>query len=156
LNRYVLDPCRILPLSVEQPPLGFGVKHHTEKEFGGSTRFEAQPSVFPTFTGFPQFSTMGQGMFDPPDWGMGGYNNGAMRIDDRPPPRGRRIGPGGPMRRGMEGARDHPYERRPSGGENRLGGDGLNTDRPRVRETRPLRSYRDLDAPQEATPDLNY
>jgi hypothetical protein len=38
--------------------------------------------------------------------------------------------------------RDHPYE--PRGG-------GRGT-----RDSRPLRNYRDLDAPQEATPELNY
>jgi hypothetical protein len=64
-----------------------------------------------------------------------------MRMDDR---RGRRQGPGGPIRRGLEGARDHPYEGRPSWGGSRM------------RENRPLRSYRDLDATQDATPELDY
>ena len=72
--------------------------------------------------------------------------------------RGRRGGPGGPMRRnGGDGGRDHPYERR----ERRFGGSGQEGfagggERMRGREMRPLRSYRDLDAPQEATPELNY
>jgi hypothetical protein len=152
LNRYVLDPCRILPPAVEQPPPGFGIKHHPEKEHNLSSRFEATtPVILPTFTGFPQFTGVGQGMFDAPDWQMGG--NGAMRIEERAS-RGRRGGPGGPMRRGMDGPRDHPYERRAGWNERRPGpgGDGIG----RVRETRPLRSYRDLDAPQEATPELNY
>ena len=98
-------------------------------------------------------------MFEAPDWQVGGgYNgNGAMRIDERSS-RGRRGGggPGGPMRRGMDGQRDHPYERRPGWNERRGVGDGVNFDRNRMRETRSLRSYRDLDAPQEATPELNY
>ena len=151
-----MDPCRILSSAVEQPPLGFGIKHHPEKE---STRSEPTSAVLPTFTGFPQFPGMGQGMFDIPDWQMGGFNsgnNGAMRIDERAS-RGRRGGPGGPMRRGMDGQRDHPYERRASWNERRPvpggSGEGFGS---RVRETRPLRSYRDLDAPQEATPELNY
>ena len=152
MNRYVLDPCRVLSPAVEQPPPGFGVRHQPEKEFVGANRFDAQPSVIPAFTGFPQFS--GLGMFDMPHWQMGGYN-GAMRIDERSF-RGRRPGPGGPMRRGPDGARDHPYERRPTWTDRRMGGDGPYMDRNKVRETRPLRSYRDLDAPQDATPELNY
>jgi len=151
----VLDPCRIISPSAEQAPAGFGVKHHPEKEFSGPPRFDPAPSVMPTFTGFPQF-TMGQGMFDVPEWPM--YGNGSARMDERAF-RGRRGGPGGPMRRGGYGARDHPYERRPSWNERRPsagGNDGFAIDRTRVRETRPLRSYRDLDAPQEATPELNY
>jgi hypothetical protein len=153
LNSYVRDPNRILPPTVEQPPASFGVKYGAEKEYGGRPPYEA-PQIMPTFTGIPQFA-FGQGMFDAPDWGMGGYDNGAMRIDDRPF-RGRRSGPGGPMRRGMGGARDHPYERREAWNERREGANGYPIERTRVRETRPLRSYRDLDAPQEATPELNY
>jgi hypothetical protein len=94
---------------------------------------------------------MGPGMLD---WPMSEVN-GPMRIDERPF-RGRRGGPGGPMRRGMDGPRDHPYERRAGWNERRNGGDGFTIDKTRVKETRPLRSYRDLDAPQEATPELNY
>ena len=82
-------------------------------------------------------------------------------MDERPFRGGRRGGPGGPMRRGMEGGRDHPYERRAGWNERRDNGEGGGVgggggERTRVRETRPLRSYRDLDAPQEATPELNY
>lgn len=154
MNRYVLDPCRILPPSVEQVPVGFGVKHHPEREHGGPPRFESVPAVMPSFPTFPPFS--GMGMFEALDWQMGGYDNGAMRTDERAP-RGRRDGPGGPMRRGMEGLREHPYERRtPSWNEKRNGGEGFATGRLRMRDTRPLRSYRDLDAPQDATPELNY
>lgn len=151
LNNYVRDPCRVLPQSVEQPPAGFGVKYHSEKEFSNPPRFDSIPAVIPTFTGFPQFA-FGQGMFDAPaDWNMGG----GYSMDDRPI-RGRRGGPGGPTRRGMEGGREHPYERRSGWNERRDNGDGYPIDRTRVRETRPLRSYRDLDAPQEATPELHY
>lgn len=131
--------------AVEQPPAGFGVKYHPEKEYPGAPRFDPPPSVMPAFTGFPQF-TMGQGMFDVPEWSM--YSNGSIR--------GRRVGPGGPLRRPMYGARDHPYERRPGWNERRSSGEGIAVDRTKVRETRALRSYRDLDAPQEATPELNY
>lgn len=153
LNRYVLDPCRIVPQSVEQPPVGFAAKYGPEKEFGGRPPYEPPP-VAPAFIGVPQFS-FGQGMFDAPNWGAGGYDNGAMRIDERPF-RGRRGGPGGPARRGMGGGRDHPYARREAFNERREGSDGYPIERTRVRETRSLRSYRDLDAPQEATPELNY
>jgi hypothetical protein len=59
------------------------------------------------------------------------------------------------MRRGGEGMRDHPYERR-QGWNERGGGEGHPIDWPRTREARPLKSYRDLDAPQGATPELNY
>jgi hypothetical protein len=95
-------------------------------------------------------------MFDAPNWSMG--YDAPMRVDDRPAFRGRRGGAGGPMRRGMDGSRDHPYERRAAWSERRDPGDsnGYPIERNRVRETRPLRSYRDLDAPQEATPELNY
>lgn len=151
MNNYVLDPCRVLPTAVEQPPSGFGVKHFPEKEHGGGNRYE--PTVIPTFTAFPQFS--GVGAFDAPDFPMGGYGNGAPMYEPRGA-RARRPGPGGPMRRGMDGGRDHPYERR---GDRRFGGapEGFaGAERMRGRETRPLRSYRDLDAPQEATPELNY
>jgi hypothetical protein len=88
---------------------------------------------------------------------MGGFDNGAMRIDSRPF-RGRRGGPGGPMRRPADGTRDHPYERRTGWNERgpAASGEGFSNDKTRVKETRPLRSYRDLDAPQEATPELNY
>jgi len=144
---------------VEQPPAAFVGKHHPEsKEHGPSTRLEPPPSVVPTLTGLPQFQGVGPGMFDVPEWQMGGYNNGgAMRMDERSSRGvGRRGGPGGPMRRGMDGGRDHPYERRPGWNERRGGSDGFGSDRMRTRETRPLRSYRDLDAPQEATPELNY
>ena len=113
--------------AVEQPPLGFGVKHHPEsKEHGPPARFEPPPSVVPTFTGFPQFQSVGQGMFDVPEWQTGGYNNGgAMRMDERSSRGGgRRGGPGGPMRRGMDGPRDHPYERRAGWNERRPGGGG--------------------------------
>jgi hypothetical protein len=94
-----------------------------------------------------------------PDWAMGGFDAPPMR-DDRAY-RGRRGGPGGPMRRGGDGVRDHPYERRPGWNERRNDGppplgEGFTIEKTRVRETRPLRSYRDLDAPQEATPELNY
>jgi hypothetical protein len=65
-------------------------------------------------------------MFDPVEWQ--GYP---------PPPQGPRRT--GPVRRGLAEERDHPYSR---------GGQG--------RDSRPLKSYRDLDAPQEATPELNY
>ena len=153
LNNYVRDPCRILPPTVDQPPPGFGVRSHPEKEHINPPRFDPPPSVVPAFTGFPQFS-FGQGMFDaPPEWNMGG---GYHPVDDRPF-RGRRGGPGGPMRRGMDGGRDHPYERRAGWNERRENADGgYPSERTRVRETRPLRSYRDLDAPQEATPELDY
>ena len=151
LNNYVLDPSRILPPAVEQPPSGFGVKHFPDKEHISGRGFE--PAVVPTFTGFPQFS--GIGMFDSPDFPMGGYEIGGPMYEPRG--RGRRSGPGGPTRRAMDGGRDHPYERR--GGDKRYGSggpEGFAGERMRVRETRPLRSYRDLDAPQEATPELNY
>jgi hypothetical protein len=98
-------------------------------------------------------------VFDFPEWQMGGYDNGgALRMDERSSRGGgRRDGPGGPMRRGMDGPRDHPYERRPGWHERRGGGGGGGDgERMRMRETRPLRSYRDLDAPLEATPELNY
>lgn len=94
-------------------------------------------------------------MFDaPPEWNNPG---GGYPIEERSF-RGRRNGPGGPMRRGTEGGRDHPYERRAGWSERRDNGDGAGypIERTRMRETRPLRSYRDLDAPQEATPELNY
>jgi hypothetical protein len=107
----------------------------------------------PAFTGMPQFAAFGAGIFDVPDWSMGNYD--AMRVDSRPF-RGRRGGPGGPMRRDGGGARDHPYERRAGWNERGAPPDGFAIDKTRVRETRPLRSYRDLDAPQEATPELNY
>lgn len=134
LNRYVLDPCRILPPAVEQPPASFTKPH--EKEYTGS-KFDPLPpsTVVPQFTGFPQFQAFPPNpMFDPMDWhSMGGYGP----VDGGG--RGRRTGP---MRRGMGiNERDHPYERR--------GGRGM-------RDSRPLRTYRDLDAQQEATPELNY
>lgn len=149
-----MDPCRILPPSVEQPPAGFGAKHHPEKEYGASTRIESQPSMMPAFTGFPTFAFGQAPVFD--NWSMG--YDAPMRVDDRPPYRGRRGAGGGPMRRGMDGPRDHPYERRSGWTERRDPGEngGYPIERNRVRETRPLRSYRDLDAPQEATPELNY
>jgi len=146
LNAYVRDPCRVLAPSVEQPPAAF-----TSKFDSGRPPYESQ--VSPSFTGMPQFA-FGQGMYDAPEYGPGSYD-GAMRIDDRPF-RGRRGGPGGPMRRGMGGSRDHPYERRDAWNERRDSANSYPIERTRVRETRPLRSYRDLDAPQEATPELNY
>jgi hypothetical protein len=72
MNNYILDPCRILPPTVEQPPTGFGVKHFPEKEHNARGAFET--TIIPTFTGFPQFS--GMGPFDAPDFPMGGYGNG--------------------------------------------------------------------------------
>lgn len=122
LNRYVLDPCRVLPSTIEQPPPSFTTKH--EKEYSGS-KFDPQPPpVIPQFTGFPQFPNFAP-IFDPMDW------------QRYPPPQGPRRT--GPMRRGLADEREHPYSR---------GGRG--------RDSRPLKSYRDLDAPQEATPELNY
>ena len=119
----------------------------------GSNRFDPSASVVPNFTGLPQFAGFTHAMFDGQDWSMG-YDAGAMVLDERPF-RGRRTGPGGPMRRGgAEGLRDHPYERRDGWSERR--DDAYSVDRTRVRETRQIRSYRDLDAPQEATPELTY
>ena len=152
LNRYVLDPCRVLSPNVEQPPATFTQKH--EKEF-----IHHPPSQLPfgNPAGFPPFPPPTY-MFDaPPDWQ---FYASEMRVDDRPPPafRGRRgSGVGGPMRRhGPDGSRNHPYERRPQQGfHDRRNGDGPGGPM-RVREMRNLKSYRDLDAPQEATPELNY
>jgi hypothetical protein len=135
----VRDPFRVLPPQVEQVPPGFGGKY---------SRFES--TVAPNFTGMPSFGGfdgMGGG-----DWSTG-YDQ-TMRVDERSF-RGRRGGPGGPMRRSLDGGRDHPYERR-EGWTERRDDTGFTIDRTRVRETRQLRSYRDLDAPQEATPELNY
>src|SRR5271163_2937401 len=108
LNRYVLDPCRVLSPNVEQPPLTFTQTH---KEF--SHHPPSQPP-FSNLGGYPPFPPPTYNMFDaPPDWQF--YSSG-MRVDDRPPPsfRGRRGGAGGPMRRhAPDGGRNHPYERRP-------------------------------------------
>ena len=60
-------------------------------------------------------------------------------------------------RHGGDGGRAHPYERRPSQGYDRRNGDtGPGGPMRGVREMRNLKSYRDLDAPQEATPELDY
>ena len=135
LNRYVLDPGRILPPTVEQPPATFSTKH--EKEYSGSKSDPPPSTVIPQFAGFPQFQGFPNAMFGPMDWQqqqMAGFGP-PMAMEG---PRGRRMGP---MRRGIVDERDHPYERR-----------GGRADR----DIRSMRGYRDLDAPQEATPELNY